>query len=98
MKNLYLLIFIILFSNISLPAQDFKVIGYLPHYRFGLNDKIEYEKITHLMLAFLNPDTQGNLSIGGKDITPIIQTAKTKNPDLEVFISLAGGGRFGGQV
>ena len=92
MKYFYLSLLTFLFSQSILQAQNFKVVGYLPHYRFSLADKIEFEKITHLNLSFLNPDIQGNLSIGGQDIAPIIQKAKAKNPDIEVFISLAGGG------
>ncbi len=82
--------FILFFISINLGfAQDFKTIGYLPYYRFSLNDQIQYEKITHLNIAFANPDMQGNLSVGGADITPIVQSAHAA--DVEVYISLAGG-------
>ena len=54
--------------------------------------KIHYERLTHLNLAFLNPDSQGNLSIGGEDINPIVAQARSVNPDIHVYISLAGGG------
>ena len=39
------------------------VVGYLPTWRFSLNNSIEYCKITHLNLAFANPDADGNLII-----------------------------------
>ena len=87
-----LVIFFYFFSTISIYAQDFKVVGYLPYYRFDLVEEIDFTKITHLNLAFLNPDIEGNLSIGGKNINPIISHAKDDNPHLEIFISLAGGG------
>lgn len=73
-------------------AQNFKVVGYLPYYRFAIAQEIDFAKITHLNLAFINPDTLGQLDIGGKDIDPIIAMAKDKNPDLQVFVSMAGGG------
>jgi GH18 family chitinase len=44
------------------------------------------------MFAFLNPDLDGNLSIGDKDLEPIIEKAKSVNPDMQLFISIAGGG------
>ncbi len=73
----------------QLLAQDFKVIGYLPYYRFALSEQIDYSKLTHLNLSFANPDMEGNLSIGGQDIDPIVQMAKQEN--VAVCISLAGG-------
>lgn len=92
MRIVYFLILLLTFQAFSLSAQDFKVVGYLPYYRFSAVDQIEYDKLTHLMLAFLNPDTLGNLSIGDQDIVPIVTKARTVNPDIEIFISLAGGG------
>ena len=88
----YLLIFYLLVNAFSLLGQEFKVVGYLPYYRFDIIENIDFEKITHLNLAFLNPDIDGNLSIGGWDIDPIVLHARSKNPELKVFISLAGGG------
>lgn len=82
----------LMLAILSTYGQDFKVIGYLPYYRFGYNDQIEYQKLTHLNLAFLNPDTQGNLSIGGQNIDPIVTKARMVNPDIQIYISLAGGG------
>jgi chitinase len=70
-------------------AQPPKVVGYLPYYRFSLADEIAFEKLTHLCLAFANPDMQGNLSIGGEDITPIV--AAGHQAGAEVFISVGGG-------
>lgn len=86
-----LLLFLALWMPVSLlvAQEDFKVIGYLPYYRFSYNSQIEYERITHLNLAFANPDMEGNLDFGGQDITPIVAAAKAEG--VEVFISLAGG-------
>ena len=73
-----LLLFLLL-GQITLQAQAPKVVGYLPFYRFSLNEQLAYEKLTHLNLAFLNPDSLGNWSIGGADINPIIQKARQVN-------------------
>ena len=48
-------------ENNNLFSQNALVVGYLPSWRFDLNEKIEYCKITHLNLAFANPDSKVNL-------------------------------------
>ena len=56
-------------------AQNHRLVGYLPYYQFNRADEIDFEKLTHLCLAFANPDADGNLSIGGRDIDPIVEIA-----------------------
>ena len=85
-----LLLFFFLFVSNSAFAQQYRVVGYLPYYQFGRADNIEFDKLTHLCLAFANPiDNTGTLSIGGRDIDPIVQKAHEAN--VEVLLSLAGG-------
>ena len=73
-----------------------KVIGYLPWYRFSQNDKIEYCKLTHLNIAFANPETDGTIMLpnnsSGITLQNITSTAKSKNNKIKIYISLAGGG------
>lgn len=88
MKKLLLFSILFLINNL-LNAQDFKVIGYFPYYRFSYQDEIEYEKLTHINIAFFNPDADGNLTIAGADIDPVIEKAHQHN--VKVFASLAGG-------
>jgi len=82
-------------ATVSSFAQEFKVVGYLPHYRFDLIDQIELNKITHLNIAFANPSTDGGLATPGGasetvvDIKPIVEIAH--DAGLSVFISLGGG-------
>ncbi len=92
MRKKLLLIFFTFFSGFSAFGQQFKVVGYLPYYRFEIADKIDYAKTTHLYLAFLNPDSLGNLSIPGSDPAPVVAIAKAANPDLTVLVSIGGGG------
>jgi chitinase len=73
---------------IPCPAQDFKVVGYLPTYRFNWLNDIAFERLTHVNIAFANPDVQGNLSCGA-NIDPAI--SKAHQHGCQVFISLAGG-------
>ena len=72
-----------------------KVVGYLPWYRFSQNDKIEYCKITHLNIAFANPESDGTIHLpnnsSGITLENIISTAKSKNNRIKIYISLAGG-------
>ncbi len=70
-------------------SQNFKVIGYIPYYRFQLVDEFEFDKVTHVNLAFANPDMEGNLSVGGRNINPVVSAAHDHN--VKVFLSLAGG-------
>ena len=85
MKKLYpLALCLLLFAQWS-SANDFRVVGYLPYYRFALSDQIAYEKLTHLCLAFANPDMEGNLSIGDQDITPIVEAAHAHDVDVLIF-------------
>lgn len=84
----YLFCFLVVFQTL-VNAQDFKVVGYLPYYRFSLNEQIDYSKLTHLCIAFANPDMEGNLSFNGQDPTAVISSAH--DSDVEVFLSLAGG-------
>ena len=76
-------------NNNDLFSQNALVVGYLPSWRFDLNNKIEYCKITHLNLAFANPDSNGNLIMS--DISNIVNKAKTDNPNIKICISLGGG-------
>lgn len=88
MKNI---LFSILFSAILIPvfSQDHLIVGYLPYYRFAQSDNIQYQKLTHLCIAFANPDADGNLDVGGENIQPIVDAAH--DADVIVLLSLAGG-------
>lgn len=81
---------LILFLSLSQAiAQPFKVVGYFPHYRFSWVNDIDYQKLTHVNIAFANPDANGNLSCEGANIDPIVE--KCHQNGCKVFISLAGG-------
>ncbi|NEQ53883.1 MAG: T9SS type A sorting domain-containing protein [Leptolyngbya sp. SIO3F4] len=70
-------------------GQDQKIIGYLPTYRFSLLEEIQLERLTHLNIAFANPDNSGNLVTNDIPIDDVVQ--KAHEEELQVFISLAGG-------
>jgi hypothetical protein len=70
-------------------GQEHRVVGYLPYYRFGLVEQVGIEQLTHLCLAFANPDAQGNLSLEGVNPWPVVQRAH--QAQVKVLVSLAGG-------
>lgn len=73
-----------------LPAQSgFKVVGYLPTYRFGSLSQMQLQRCTHVNIAFANPDMQGNLMTEGVSIAPAVTAAHQQG--AQAFISLAGG-------
>jgi len=51
---------------------------------------IQFCKLTHLNLAFANPDKNGNLNFKG-DIDAVVKYVKSVNPKIKISISLAGG-------
>jgi len=101
---LIILIFLVSCSKDTIVAEvevnpnksTAKIVGYLPTYRFSQNDKIEYCKLTHLNIAFANPETDGTMLLtsnsSGITLENIISTARSKNNGIKIFISLAGGG------
>ncbi|MBK8504726.1 MAG: T9SS type A sorting domain-containing protein [Saprospiraceae bacterium] len=90
MKSIPIFLYLICGSfTVSIAGQSFKTIGYFPYYRFNSVDQIDFSKLTHVNIAFANPDISGNLKVGGVDITPVVLDAHAAG--AEVFISLAGG-------
>lgn len=89
---LYSILYLCLsFSMVS--AQAFRVIGYLPDSRFSYHDQIDYTKLTHLCIAFANPDSEGAWTMESEPfdkLPPILQRAKSFN--LKTYLSIAGGG------
>ncbi|MCP4521763.1 MAG: T9SS type A sorting domain-containing protein [Cytophagales bacterium] len=70
-------------------ASDFKVVGYLPSYR--KTAAIDYDKLTHLCIAFANPTNQeGDMShTFGSSLKTIVDKAHEK--DVKVLMSIGGG-------
>src|SRR6187431_538248 len=95
MKNNYrrvqlkwILIFVLGVFNLSIAQK--KVIAYIPNW-IDLNsfsNSIQYSKLTHINIAFENPDANGYLTFNSGNTT-IINAAHAQN--VKVFVSLAGG-------
>lgn len=93
-----LLVAFILSANQSIHAQ-FKVVGYLPvwspMYPSSMST-IDLDKLTHLNIAFANPNSSGALvpSFGTtQDLQTAVQTGHVHN--LKVLLSIGGGGADG---
>lgn len=67
-----------------------RVVGYLSSDNFSKMNSIQFCQLTHLNIAFANPDKNGNLLFNG-DIDKLIKYAKSVNPKIIISISLAGG-------
>ncbi len=87
MKQLIFTLIILLSCSLN-DAQNARIIGYLPTYRFSVSGQIEYCKLTHLNLSFGNPDSSGNIIM--PPINSVVTEALNENPDLIIMISLAG--------
>lgn len=67
-----------------------RVIGYLSAPNINKMTSIQFCKLTHLNVAFANPDKDGKLNFDG-DIDSLIKYAKSVNPNIIISISLGGG-------
>ncbi|WPP50359.1 glycosyl hydrolase family 18 protein [Catalinimonas niigatensis] len=77
--------------DVYVEDNRFKVVGYLSAGSFEIIDQIELQRLTHLNLAFGNPDAQGELVFSrGKDISEVVEKAHAAG--VKVLLSLAGGG------
>jgi chitinase len=83
-------ILITVIGNILNAQSEFKRIGYIPFYKVKMVKSLDFEGLTHLNIAFANPDEYGNLHTKTYDYAPIVEKAHKHN--VEVYISLAGGG------
>ncbi|SKB57698.1 glycosyl hydrolase family 18 protein [Dyadobacter psychrophilus] len=69
----------------------FKVIGYLPNRTdlLASANQIDFAKITHLYIAFINPDSLGNLT-RTENLKEVAALAHSKN--VKIMASIGGGG------
>lgn len=90
MKRSFILLLVAILP-IVIRGQSFRVVGYLPQYRMDYVDKIRFDYLTHINIAFANPDTGGMLTTKN-DIRSAVDKAHQNN--VKVMISLAGGFLF----
>ena len=102
MKRLILLFTALLFLMTQADAQTqpsesakkkFRVVGYYS-LRSAMNAELKtvpFDKMTHVNLSFLNPDTMGNFTQDLSGLAPFIKAAHEQG--VKVLPSIAGGGR-----
>ncbi|MGE6353507.1 glycosyl hydrolase family 18 protein [Flavobacterium sp. NPDC079362] len=95
MKNNYktmplkwMIILVLGIFNLSMAQK--KVIAYIPNWvdLNAFSSSVQYSKLTHINIAFENPDANGYLSFNSGSNT-IINAAHAQN--VKVFVSLGGG-------
>lgn len=90
-----LILFLISVCSFTLNAQNnpssFKIVGYYPINQAMKGDTLEvpFDRLTHIMLAFVNPDSVGNFNQNFNGLTPFIKAAHARN--VKVLYSIGGG-------
>ena len=67
------------------------VVGYLPYYSSGAAERIDFEALTHLNIAFANPDSSGKLYLEMSDETIKSIVKQCHDNDVKAILSLGGG-------
>jgi chitinase len=84
-------------TSLTLSAQNtsssFKIVGYYPIDQADTSE-VPFDKLTHTMLAFVTPDSLGNLNQDFGALTPFINAAHPHN--VKILYSI-GGGSYQGQ-
>lgn len=78
-------------SKTKTTKGQFKVVGYLHSGNFDQIDVIELHRLTHLDIAFANPDREGHLHFRNTGQLKMV-VDKGHEAGLKVFLSIAGGG------
>ena len=96
MKSCFLIpVFAFLFSAAKAQTSNggFRVVGYYSLQSAMKEDlkNVPFNKVTHINLYFLNPDSSGKYKYDFSALIPFIKMAHTKN--VKVLASIAGGGR-----
>ncbi len=78
--------------------HDSRIVGYLPDWSYQAYGNLDFNALTHLNIAFCNPDTEGNLScyIPDSDMKNIVN--KAHSADVKVMAALGGGGGCDGYL
>jgi len=86
-------------GTMTLPAgaqsknENFRIVGYYPLRSALTADPatVPFDRVTHINLSFLNPDTTGVFTQDLSGLAPFVEAAHRKG--VKVLASIAGGGR-----
>ncbi len=89
---LALLLVIIFMKSCSSSHSDTRIVGYLPSWYYQCYTDVDFADLTHINIAFVNPDSDGNMScsIPDKELKKIIR--KAHHHKVKVIAALGGGG------
>src|SRR5215212_11864692 len=82
-------------TSFTLSAQNtsssFKIVGYYPIDEAMKVDtsQVPFDKLTHIILAFVNPDSSGNLNQNFGALIPFTKAAH--NHKVKILYSIGGG-------
>src|SRR5215212_10088640 len=94
LKSLQIL-FLVSATSLVLSAQNtpssFKIVGYYPIDQAMKVDtsEVPFDKLTHIILAFVNPDSLGNLNQNFGALIPFTKAAH--NHKVKILYSIGGG-------
>ncbi|HQM02569.1 MAG TPA: glycosyl hydrolase family 18 protein [Ruminococcus flavefaciens] len=87
-----------IYSSAAENEVDYKIVGYLPDWNYKPFSELDLSQLTHINIAFCNPDDNGRLyrNIPESELKSIISEAHSN--DVEVFAALGGGGGCDGYL
>ena len=91
---LALLLVLIFMKSCSSSHSDTRIVGYLPSWYYQCYHDADFADLTHINIAFVNPDSDGNMkcSIPDKELKKIIK--KAHHHKVRVLAALGGGGGY----
>lgn len=78
--------------------HDSRVVGYLPDWSYRAYGTLDFSALTHLNIAFCNPDTEGKLSCWIPDYEMQNIVNKAHASEVKVMAALGGGGGCDGYL
>lgn len=78
--------------------SEARIVGYFPFWRYQYYNSLDFSALTHLNIAFCNPDEQGRLDcyIPDREMKNIVDLAHSH--DVKVLAALGGGGGCDGYL
>jgi GH18 family chitinase len=84
------------FSQNEVPAngKELRSVGYIPVWKYDCYNTVDYSALTHLNIAFCNPDKEGNMQNPFRGNAPVFHdiVKKAHENGVKVIASLGGGG------
>lgn len=86
------------YSSAAASETIHRIVGYLPDWNYKPFSELDLSQLTHINIAFCNPDEAGKLycNIPGSTLKSIV--AEAHNNNVEVFAALGGGGGCDGYL